>query len=229
MDKSKKPVNDIRVSFSSRIGGIVSYCERLLKEEKMRELNFSAVGGSIGTLVSVVEILKTTTPGLYQTNRLATISYQSVEEGGKSESQNQRLYPKLEVKLTLDKPAKTTEGFQDALAEDERKKLLDIHLKRREERRNRGFRRRGRRGFRGRRGGFRGRRPFRARRGFRGRPPMRGRGRPMRARGRAMRGVRGRPSRGTPRGRGNASRGRGNPSRGRGNPPRGRGSKNDSK
>lgn len=224
MDKSKKPVNDIRVSFSSRIGGVVSYCEKLLKENNIRELNFSAVGGSIGTLVSVVELLKTITPGLYQINRLATISYQSVEEGGKSESQNPRLYPKLEVKLTLDKPAKTNEGFQDKLDEDERKKLLDIHLKRRDERRNRGFRRRGRGGFRGRRGGFRGRRPFRGRRGFRGRPPMRGRGRPMRGRGRPMRGMAGRP----PRGRGNAPRGSGNAPRGRGNPPRGRGSKNDS-
>ena len=210
MDKSQKPVNDIRVSFNSRIGGIVSYCERLLKENNMREINFSAVGGSIGTLVSVVEILKTITPGFYQVNRLATISYQSVEEGGKSESQNQRLYPKLEVKLILDKPKITTEGFQDVLSEDERKKLLDIHLKRRVDRRNRGFR--GRRPFRGRRGGFRGRRPFRGRRGgFRGRPPMRGR--------RIMRG----------RGRGRGFRGRGvRPPMSRGNTPRGRGNRNNS-
>ena len=209
MDKSKKAANDIRVSFNSRIGGIVSYCEKLLKENNIRELNFSAVGGSIGTLVSVVELLKTITPNLYQINRLATISYQSVEEGGKSEAQNQRLYPKLEVKLTLDKPSKTTEGFQDKLTEEERKTLFDIHEKRRQERRN--FR--GRRPFRGRRGGFRGRRPFRGRRGgFRGRRPMRGRGRPMRGRGR------GAPMRGRPpmnRG-GNGPRGRGNPQRGRG-------------
>ena len=216
MDKSKKQVNDIRVSFNSRIGGIVSYCEKLLKENNLRELNFSAVGGSIGTLVSVVEILKTITPGFYQVNRLATISYQSVEEGGKSEAQNQRLYPKLEVKLTLDKPEKTTEGFQDKLKEEDRKFLLDAHLKRKEER-ARG-RSRGRRGFRGRRGGFRGRRPFRGRRGgFRGRPPMRGRGR---GRGRPMRGPRGRPMRGRGRppmtGRGNPSRG--SPARGRGAP-----------
>ena len=198
MDKSKKPENDIRISFSSRIGGVVSYCEKLLKENNIRELNFSAVGGSIGTLVSVVEILKTITPGLYQINRLATISYQSVEEGGKSETQNQRLYPKLEVKLTLDKPSKTNEGFQDKLDEEERKKLLDLHLKRKDERRRGGFRGR-RRGFRGRRGGFRGRRGgFRGRRGGfrgrgrgRGRPPMRGRGRgrpPMRGRGNGPRG-----------------------------------------
>ena len=209
MDKAKKAANDIRVSFNSRIGGIVSYCEKLLKENNMRELNFSAVGGSIGTLVSVVELLKTITPNLYQINRLATISYQSVEEGGKSEAQNQRLYPKLEVKLTLDKPSKTTEGFQDKLTEEERKTLFDIHEKRRQERRN--FR--GRRPFRGRRGGFRGRRPFRGRRGgFRGRRPMRGRGRPMRGRGRGAP-IRGRPpmNRG-----GNGPRGRGNPQRGRG-------------
>ena len=210
MDKSKKPENDIRISFSSRIGGVVSYCEKLLKENNIRELNFSAVGGSIGTLVSVVEILKTITPGLYQINRLATISYQSVEEGGKSETQNQRLYPKLEVKLTLDKPSKTNEGFQDKLDEEERKKLLDLHLKRKDERRRGGFRGR-RRGFRGRRGGFRGRRGgFRGRRGG-----FRGRGRGFR--GRAT--IRGR-------GRGGTSvRGRGNGSRGRGNPPRGRGNK----
>ena len=196
MEKSKKPVNDIRISFSSRIGGVVSYCEKLLKENNIRELNFSAVGGSIGTLVSVVELLKTITPDLYQINRLATISYQSVEEGGKSESQNQRLYPKLEVKLTLDKPAKTGgEGYQEPLAEEERKKILDIQSKRREGRPpRRGFRGRGRSRGRGRfrRPGFRGRRGFRGRgrgrpmRGGRGRPPMRGRG--MRGRGRPNRG-----------------------------------------
>ena len=223
MDKSKKPVNDIRVSFNSRIGGIVSYCEKLLKENNLRELNFSAVGGSIGTLVSVVELLKTITPGLYQINRLATISYQSVEEGGKSETQNQRLYPKLEVKLTLDKPSKTTEGFQDKLDEEERKKLLDLHEKRKDERRRGGFRRRGFRG-RGRRGGFRGRRPFRGRGRGRGRPPMRGRGRgrpPMRGRGRGRPPMRGRGGRPPMRGRG------GRPPRGRGtatgSSPRGRG------
>jgi hypothetical protein len=219
MDKSKKPVNYIRVSFNSRIGGIVSYCEKLLKENNLRELNFSAVGGSIGTLVSVVELLKTITPGLYQINRLATISYQSVEEGGKSETQNQRLYPKLEVKLTLDKPSKTTEGFQDKLDEEERKKLFDLHEKRKDERRRGGFRRRGFRG-RGRRGGFRGRRPFRGRGRGRGRPPMRGRGRgrpPMRGRGGRppMRGGRGRGTRPPMRGRGTAT----------GSSPRGRGGK----
>ena len=192
MEAQKKQANDIRVGFNSRISGIVSYCQRLLKENNMRELNFSAVGGSIGTLVTAVEVLKTLQPGFHQVNRLATISYQSVEEGKKNEVQNQKLYPKLEVKLSLDKPAKTGEGYQEPLKEEERTKLLDIQSKRRQGRGpRRGAPRRGRGGFRGRRPGFRGRRGgFRGRgRGRpnfgRGRPPMRrrGRGRPNRGRG----------------------------------------------
>ena len=169
MEKDKKPVNDIRISFNSRIGAIVRYCEKLLKEDNMRELNFSAVGGSIGTLVSVVEVVKALNPGLYQVNRLATITYQSVEEGGKTEAQNLKLFPKLEVKLTLDKPQNETEGFQEKLSEENRKKILDIYNKRREQRRRPRIMRARRGNFR--RGGFGGR--SRGRPIFRGRP-MRG-------------------------------------------------------
>ncbi len=194
METQKKPANEIRVGFNSRITGIINYCQRLLKENNIRDLTFSAIGGSIGTLVTAVEVLKILTPGLHQINRLATISYQSVEEGKKDEVQTQRLYPKLEVKLSLDKPQKTGEGYQEPLKEDERTKLLDVQSKRRQAgpRRRGAFRRRG--GFRGRRPGFRGRRPgFRGRgRGRsnlgRGRTPMGGRGN---ARGRSNRGGRG--------------------------------------
>ena len=150
MEAQKKQANDIRVGFNSRISGIVNYCQRLLKENNMRELNFSAVGGSIGTLVTAVEVLKTLQPGFHQVNRLATISYQSVKEGKKNEVQNQKLYPKLEVKLSLDKPAKTGEGYQEPLKEEERTKLLDIQSKRRQ---GRGPRRGGPRRGRGGRGG----------------------------------------------------------------------------
>ena len=187
-NSNSKPPNDIRVGYRTRVGNIISYCEKLLNDQKMRTLNLSAVGGSIGTLVSAVEVLKATTPGLYQINRIATISYQSVEEN--KDPENQRLYPKLEVILTLDKPEKPNqEGFQDKLSEENRKKLLDLQNKRREERRNRLGR--GRRGnFRGRRGGFRGnrRRGFRSRGGFRGRS-MRG-NRRVGFRGRGGRGMR---------------------------------------
>ena len=197
MEKTKKEANDIRIGFRSRVGSVISYCEKLLKENNLRTLNFSAVGGSIGTLVNVVEVLKMTTPGLYQLNRIATISYQSVEEGGSV--QNQKLYPKLEVVLSLDKPSTVGEGFQDVLSEDERKKLLEVRDKRREESRKEGgyrnecgYRSEGRYGRKPQKGG---RQPFR---GGRGRPPMRGRGSRQPFRG----------------GRGNYQRGRGNYQRG---------------
>ena len=189
MDKTKKQANDIRIGFRSRVGSVISYCEKLLKENNLRTLNFSAVGGSIGTLVNVVEVLKMTTPGLYQTNRIATISYQSVEEGGNV--QNQKLYPKLEVVLTLDKPTTSGEGFQDVLSEEDRKKLLELRDKRREERQKRG-------GEGERRGRGTRRPPFRGGRGRRppmrgGRPPMRGGRPPMRGGRPPFRGGRGRP------------------------------------
>ena len=186
MDKTKKPANDIRIGFRSRVGSVISYCEKLLKENNLRTLNFSAVGGSIGTLVNVVEVLKMTTPGLYQTNRIATISYQSVEEGGNV--QNQKLYPKLEVVLTLDKPTTSGEGFQDVLSEEDRKKLLELRDKRREERQKRG-------GEGERRGRGTRRPPFRGGRGRGrgGRPPMRGGRPPMRGSRPPFRGGRGRP------------------------------------
>ena len=134
MEQAKKPSNDIRVRFNSRISGIINYCQRLLKENNLRELTFSAVGGSIGTLVTAVEVLKSLYPGIHQMNRFATISYQSVEEGKKDEVENQRLFPKLEVKLSLDKPAKIGEGYQEPISEEERKKILDLQNKRRQRR-----------------------------------------------------------------------------------------------
>ena len=187
--KAKKPANEIRVGFRTRVGNVISYAERLLHEHNFKTLHFSAVGGSIGTLVNAVEILKYTNAGLYQENKMATIAYQSVEEGGNV--QRQRLYPKLEVTLSLEKPASQEEGYQEPMKEEDRKKLQEIREKNREERRNRGFRGGRGRGFRGRgmRRGFRGGRGFRGfrgrgmRRGFRA--GFRGRGRPM---GRGMRG-----------------------------------------
>ena len=41
------------------IGGVVSYCEKLLKENNIKELKLGAVGDSIGTIVIVVELFKT--------------------------------------------------------------------------------------------------------------------------------------------------------------------------
>ena len=200
---NKKAPNDIRIGMNSRVRNVIKYSTSVMDEQKLTELKFSAVGGSIGRLLDIVEILKVLKPGLYQQNRITSVAYQTVDSN--NTLLNQRLYPKLEVTLSKDEPKNKSEGYQGQLAEDERQKLEKLINERREQReknrgrgRGRGRGGRGPRG-RGRRGGFRGRR------GFRGRP-RRGDSRPRRGdskRG-APRGTRAR-GRGTPRG----NRGRG--------------------
>jgi hypothetical protein len=202
-DKQKAP-NDIRIGINSRPRNVIKYSTSIMDEKKLTELKFSAVGGSIGRLLEVVEVLKVLKPGLYQQNRITSVAYQTVDAN--NTLINQKLYPKLEVILSKEEPKNKTEGFQEKMDEKKRKEIEEIMNKRKEEIEKRGERRQGRgrgRG-RGRRGGFRGRRG-----GMRGRP-RRGDSRPRRG-----------DARGAPRGRGTIrGRGRGTPrgNRGRGQP-----------
>ena len=215
---SKKEPNDIRIGMNSRPKNVIKYSTSVMDELKLTELKFSAVGGSIGILLDVVEVLKILKPGLYQQNRITSVAYQTVDSNQKLLTQ--KLYPKLEVILSKEEPKNKTEGYQGQLDEKDRKQIETIMNKRNEEReknrgpaRGRGRGRGGQRGGRGRRGGFRGRgRGFRPRRGGRGgqRGAPRGRAAPRGA------------SRGAPRGRGN--RGQRGSTAPRGN--RGRGSNN---
>ena len=215
---SKKEPNDIRIGMNSRPKNVITYSTSVMDELKLTELKFSAVGGSIGILLDVVEVLKILKPGLYQQNRITSVAYQTVDSNQKLLTQ--KLYPKLEVILSKEEPKNKTEGYQGQLDEKDRKQIETIMNKRKEEReknrgpaRGRGRGRGGQRGGRGRRGGFRGRgRGFRPRRGGRGgqRGAPRGRAAPRGA------------SRGAPRGRGN--RGQRGSTAPRGN--RGRGSNN---
>ena len=197
---SKKEPNDIRIGMSSRPRNVIKYATSVMDEQKLTELKFSAVGGSIGRLLDIVEVLKVLKPGLYQQNRITSVAYQTVDSNQKLLTQ--KLYPKLEVILSKEEPKTKTEGYQAPMDEKDRKQIETIMNNKREEReKNRG---RGRgRGFRGRgrRGGFRGR----PRRGGRGGPrgAPRGRGGPKGApRGRGNRG-----QRGTTAPRGNRGRG----------------------
>lgn len=169
-----KPANEIRIGMDSKVRNVIRYCNALLKEKSTTFLHFSAVGGAIGKLVSAVEVLKTVNPGLYQSNKLATVAYQSVDD--KKTVTNQKLYPKMEVILSLE-PKEKNEGFQDKLSEEERTKLYELFNQKPVRRQFRGSRR----------GGFRGSRRGRGTRGMRG---TRGRGT------RGMRGTRGAPRRG---------------------------------
>ena len=206
--ETKKAENDIRIGMKTRPRYVIKYSQSIMKEKNLKELKFSAVGGSIGKLIEVVEVLKVLIPNLYQQNRITSVAYQTVDSN--KTLLNQRLYPKLEVILSTEAFKEKNEGTQDKLDEKDRKTFEEHINKRREEREKNRGRGRGRGGFRGRRGGFRGRRGgFRGRRGG-----FRGRGAPRRG-GRGTRGG----SRGTPtRGRGGQSRGRGSQqvNRGRG-------------
>ena len=161
MDKSEKttPKNHIKVGAKTRVSNVIRYVNMLHKDKEFTEYIFSAVGGAVGSLVNIVEVLKTVNEGFYQNNKINTVSYQTVDTDGKVISE--RLYPKLEV--TLSTKAFSGEGAQDKLSEKERETLLNALNTRREKRNERGGR--GTRGgFRGTRGGFRGE----SRGGFRG-------------------------------------------------------------
>ena len=198
----KKADNDIRIGMKSRQRYVIKYASSIMKEKNYKELKFSAVGGSIGKLLDIVEVLKILIPGLYQQNRITSVAYQTVDSN--NSILNQRLYPKLEVILSTEEFKNKNEGTQDKLDEKTRKDLEEVMQKRKEEREKNGDRRPRGRG-RGRRPGFRGRRP-----GFRGRGSRRG---GFRGRGRG--GPRG-ASRGRGRGRGQGGRGQGQGGRGQG-------------
>ena len=157
--ETKKAENDIRIGMKTKPRYVIKYSQSIMKEKNLKELKFSAVGGSIGKLIEVVEVLKVLIPNLYQQNRITSVAYQTVDSN--KTLLNQRLYPKLEVILSTEQFKEKNEGTQDKLDEKERKNLEELINKRREEReKNRGTGRgRGRgRGFRGRRGGSRGNR-----------------------------------------------------------------------
>ena len=193
---SKKEPNDIRIGMSSRPRNVIKYATSIMDEKKLTELKFSAVGGSIGRLLDIVEVLKVLKPGLYQLNRITSVAYQTVDSN--NQLLNQRLFPKLEVILSKEEPKNKTEGYQGKMDEKERKEIETILNKRKEQRENNKGTNRGRgrgRGMRrgGRRGGFRGRG-----RGMGGRPRRGGRG-----------STRGAPARGRGTPRGSTGRGRG--------------------
>ena len=207
--ETKKEPNDIRIGMNSRPRNVIKYATSVMDEKKLTELKFSAVGGSIGRLLDIVEVFKVLKPGLYQQNRITSVAYQTVDSN--NELLQQRLFPKLEVILSKEEPKTKTEGFQGQMDEKQRKEIETIMNKKKEQREKN----RGRGGPRGRgRGGPRGRGRRAGFRGGRGR----GFGRPRRGGRSSPRGTNNR-GRGTNRGT-NTGRGRGQ-QRGTNSAPRG--------
>ena len=106
--KNTKAPNDIRIGMNSRVRNVIRYSQSIMEEKKLRELKFSAVGGSIGRLLDTVEVLKVLIPNLYQQNKITSVAYQTLDSN--NTVLNQRLYPKMEVILSLDEFKTKNEG-----------------------------------------------------------------------------------------------------------------------
>ena len=130
--ETKKEPNDIRIGMNSRPRNVIKYATSVMDEKKLTELKFSAVGGSIGRLLDIVEVFKVLKPGLYQQNRITSVAYQTVDSN--NELLQQRLFPKLEVILSKEEPKTKTEGFQGQMDEKQRKEIETIMNKKKEQR-----------------------------------------------------------------------------------------------
>ena len=133
-EKGKEQENIFHIKFKTKPSSIVDLCNKLNKENTFKEIHLFAIGRSIEKLVTRVEVLKAICPGLYQQNKISTVSYQSIEKGTEKIDQLYKKYPKFEVTLSLEKPSEENEGFQDKLTEEERKKILETQAKMKEAR-----------------------------------------------------------------------------------------------
>ena len=147
--ENKPANNEIRVGNRTKPKDLIDQCEKLLKEDKQKEIHLSAVGNSIGDLIIAVEILKSSNPGLFQKNIFSTIGPRAPKNATKEKENEkpQKLYPHLEVVLSCEKfesceAAKISEEERKILIEtlDKQKIAFKKQRKFRSFRRNYGFR-----------------------------------------------------------------------------------------
>ena len=126
----KVPNNEIRVGNRTKPKDLIAQCEKLLNEDKLKEIHLTAVGNSIGDLIIAVEILKSSNPGLNQQTIFSTIGPRTPKNANKDKEKEkdkenekpQKLYPHLEVVLSCEK-LEMKEAPK--LTEEERKILID--------------------------------------------------------------------------------------------------------
>lgn len=124
MSQDKEVTNEIRIGITSKPKDIISKCEKLLKEDKVKDLHLSAVGNSIGELVIYVEILKSIFSKLSQKSVFSTITPVPSKKEKKADDKTQKLLPKLEVIVSTEKENDKKEGHETKLTEEERKILI---------------------------------------------------------------------------------------------------------
>ena len=130
MSKESKVSNEIRVGLRTKPKDIIAQCQKLIKEEKVKELHLSAVGNTIGNLVIAVEIVKSIFPTLYQSTEFSAIPARvnGKDKDIKPDTKPQKLYPRLEIILSSEKK----EGSKFTVTEDEKKILIDTLEKQKE-------------------------------------------------------------------------------------------------
>mgnify|MGYP002625828724 FL=1 len=134
MSEEQKVSNEIRIGLRTKPKEIIAQCQKLIKEEKVKELHLSAVGNTIGNLVVAVEIVKSYFPDLHQSSEFSTIPARSVEKDKdkKTDTKPQRLYPRLEITLSTEKLDEKTEGSKTKISEEERTILIETLEKQKE-------------------------------------------------------------------------------------------------
>ena len=134
MSEEKKVSNEIRIGLRTKPKEIISQCEKLIKEEKVKELHLSAVGNTIGNLVVAVEIVKSLFPDLHQSSEFSTIParFFEKEKDKKSDTKPQRLYPRLEIILSTEKLPEKKEDSKSKITEEERTILIETLEKQKE-------------------------------------------------------------------------------------------------
>ena len=122
--QEKVPANEIRIGLKSKPKDVIAQCEKLIKEDKIKDLHLSAVSNSIGELVITAEILKSMFPELIQKSVFSTIESRTDEKDKKPEAKTKRLYPRLEIVLYTEKPAESKDEAPK-ISEEDRKLLLE--------------------------------------------------------------------------------------------------------
>ena len=130
MSEDKAPTTEFRIGLKSKPKEIITQCEKLLKDEKVKDLHLSGVGTSIGELISIVAVLKSIYPKLYTKSLFSVIPGRTTDknkdkkEDKKEEPKNQKLYPRLEITVSNEKIVDKDENSVK-LSEEEKTTLID--------------------------------------------------------------------------------------------------------
>ena len=131
MSEDKTPINEFRIGFNSKPKELITQCEKILKDEKAKDLHLSAVGNSIGEVVTIAEIIKSMFPNLFQKTIFSTIPGRTTDSNKDKKADPKKLFPKLEIILSTEKIVEKNENSVQ-ISEDERKLLIDTLEKKKE-------------------------------------------------------------------------------------------------